>query len=272
VRYCLEEGAFGDAGARVVVEELLTGPEVSAFALVDGDVIVPLALSQDFKRAGDRDTGPNTGGMGAYSPVPLVDAATQDRIWSDIVGGTVGALRDRGISYSGLLYVGLMLTGQGPKVLEYNCRFGDPETQVVIPRLSTDLADLLEACATGDLADVKATLSPDAAVAVVMASGGYPGSYRAGVEIVGLDAAERVDGVTVFHGGTAIADGRVVTAGGRVLAVTASGASVGDARDRAYRAAAQISFDGASWRTDIAAQAARPQATATPGDRGGDGA
>jgi phosphoribosylamine--glycine ligase len=272
LRDCLEAGAFGQAGVRVVVEELLTGPEVSAFALVEGDAIVPLALGQDFKRVGDGDTGPNTGGMGAYSPVPFVDAAAQDRIWSDVVGSTVRALRDRGISYSGLLYVGLMLTADGPKVLEYNCRFGDPETQVVIPRLSTDLADLLEACATGALADVKATLSPGAAVTVVMASGGYPGAYRTGVEITGLEAADGLDGVTVFHAGTAVADGRVVTAGGRVLAVTANGGSIGDARDRAYRAAGAISFDGASWRTDIALEAARSEGAAMPVDHGGDGA
>jgi phosphoribosylamine--glycine ligase len=270
IRDCLEGRAFGDAGARVVVEELLSGAEVSAFALVDGDAIVPLALSQDFKRIGDGDTGPNTGGMGAYSPVPFVDASTQDRIWTGIVADTVSALRDRAVPYSGLLYVGLMLTSEGPKVLEYNCRFGDPETQVVVPRLSTDLADLLEAGATDALGDVKATLSPGAAVTVVLASGGYPGSYRTGVEVSGLDAAGLHDGVTVFHAGTAIADGRVVTDGGRVLAVTAIGASIGDARDRAYRAAGEISFDGASWRTDIAAQVARSEASATSSTRGGD--
>ena len=271
VRDCLEDRAFGAAGARVVIEELLTGPEVSAFALVDGDAIVPLAFGQDFKRVGDGDTGPNTGGMGAYSPVPLVEAAMQDRIWSDIVGGTVQALRDRGVVYSGLLYVGLMLTADGPKVLEYNCRFGDPETQVVIPRLSTDLADLLEAGATGRLADVKATSSPEAAVTVVMASGGYPGAYRTGVAISGLEDAERIEGVTVFHAGTSIDDGRVVTAGGRVLAATAIGATIGAARDRAYRAAAAISFEGATYRTDIAALAARSDGGSAPEQRLGTG-
>ena len=246
-------GAFGDAGSRVVVEELLEGAEVSAFALVDASTWVPLALAQDFKRIADGDEGPNTGGMGAYSPLPWLDAADETRIWA-VVGQTVDALRRDGVAYSGLLYTGLMLTAEGPKVLEYNCRFGDPETQVVIPRLRTDLADVLEASATDRLDDVKVDLAVDAAVTVVMASGGYPGAYETGIPIEGLDDAVRARDAAVFHSGTEERDGRVVTSGGRVLAVTGWGPSVAEARSRAYDAAARISFEGATRRNDIAAR------------------
>jgi phosphoribosylamine--glycine ligase len=243
------------AGERVVIEERLEGPEVSAFALVDAtSTVVPLALAQDFKQIGEGDTGPNTGGMGAYSPLPWLDEDTEARIW-EVVGASVRALRDDGIPYAGLLYTGLMLTADGPKVLEYNCRFGDPETEVVIPRLRGDLAELLHACAAGRLSDVKVDLSEDAAVTVVLASGGYPGHYEIGVGIEGLDAADPADAV-VFHAGTVERDGRVVTAGGRVLAVTGWGPTVPDARARAYQAASHISFDGMTLRGDIAASAA----------------
>jgi phosphoribosylamine--glycine ligase len=242
------------AGDRVVIEERLEGPEVSAFAMVDSTALVPLALAQDFKRVGDGDVGPNTGGMGAYSPLPWLDEADEARIW-DVVGATVKALRDDGIPYAGLLYTGLMLTTDGPKVLEYNCRFGDPETEVVIPRLRGDLAELLDACAGDRLSDVKVDLSEDAAVTVVLASGGYPGPYGTGVAIEGLEAAASVDAI-VFHAGTVERDGRVVTAGGRVLAVTGWGPTVADARARAYEAASHISFNGMTMRTDIAARAA----------------
>ena len=251
IEECLVGGAFGPAGTRVVVEEVLDGPEVSAFALVDAASIVPLALAQDFKRAGDGDTGPNTGGMGAYSPLPWLDEATSTRIW-EIVAATVDALRADGIAYAGLLYTGLMLTSDGPKVLEYNCRFGDPETQVVIPRLRSDLAELLDACAADRLTDVKVDLSEEAAVTVVLASGGYPGPYETGVPIEGLEAAAGARDAAVFHSGTAEHDGRVVTAGGRVLAVTGWGPALGDARARAYDAASHISFDGMIRRSDIA--------------------
>jgi phosphoribosylamine---glycine ligase len=251
IEECLVGGAFGPAGTRVVVEEVLDGPEVSAFALVDAATIVPLALAQDFKRAGDGDTGPNTGGMGAYSPLPWLDEATATRIW-EIVAATVDALRADGISYAGLLYTGLMLTADGPKVLEYNCRFGDPETQVVIPRLRSDLAELLDASAADRLADVKVDLSEEAAVTVVLASGGYPGPYETGLPIEGLEAAARARDAAVFHSGTAEHDGRVVTAGGRVLAVTGWGPTQADARARAYDAASHISFDGMMRRSDIA--------------------
>jgi phosphoribosylamine--glycine ligase len=251
----LAHGAFGPAGERVVVEERLDGPEVSAFALVDASSVVPLALAQDFKRVGDGDTGPNTGGMGAYSPLPWLDASTEGRIWQ-IVSSTVRALGDEGIAYSGLLYTGVMLTKEGPKVLEYNCRFGDPETQVVIPRLRGDLAEMLDACATDRLVDLKVDLSEDATVTVVLASGGYPGAHETGRSIEGLEAAAASPEAVVFHSGTAEREGRVVTEGGRVLAATGWGPTVRDARNRAYQAASHISFDGMTRRSDIAAGAA----------------
>jgi phosphoribosylamine---glycine ligase len=252
---CLVTGSFGAAGARVVVEERLEGEEVSAFAMVDPASVLPVALAQDFKRVADHDAGPNTGGMGAYSPLPWLDDDTEARLW-EVVGETVTALRDDGIAYSGLLYTGVMLTPDGPKVLEYNCRFGDPETEVVIPRLRSDVAELLQACAAGRLSDVKIDLSEDAAVTVVLASGGYPGPYETGIEIDGLGAAAATRDAVVFHAGTTERDGRVVTAGGRVLAVTGWGPTVPDARARAYEAASHISFDGMTRRSDIAARAA----------------
>ncbi|HEX5938307.1 MAG TPA: phosphoribosylamine--glycine ligase [Actinomycetota bacterium] len=257
---CLEGGAFGEAGSTVVVEELLDGPEVSAFALVDADTWTPLALAQDFKRLGDGGAGPNTGGMGAYSPLPWLDEAAAARIW-DVVHATVRALRRERIAYSGLLYTGLMLTGDGPKVLEYNCRFGDPETEVVIPRLRSDLAEALDACARGRLADVKVDLSDEAAVTVVLASEGYPGAHGTGREIGGLAEAAAVPDSVVFHAGTAERDGRVVTAGGRVLAATGWGETVADARARAYQAAERISFDGLVRRNDIATGAVEGRGT-----------
>ncbi|HEY6566738.1 MAG TPA: phosphoribosylamine--glycine ligase [Actinomycetota bacterium] len=275
LRGCLDDRVFGDAGASVLVEELLEGPEVSAFALVDADTIVPLGLSQDFKRVGDGDTGPNTGGMGAYSPLPFVEEPMERVIWNEIVAGTVRALRDRGIAYSGLLYTGLMLTAEGPKVLEYNCRFGDPETEVVVPRLASDLAELLNACATDRLADVKVVSSADAAVTVVLASGGYPGPYATRERIDGLEEAGGVEGVTVFHAGTSRAGDTVVTAGGRVLSVTGVGATLGQARSRAYEAAEKISFEGKTMRMDVAAEAAQREGVAEAAQReeaaGGDG-
>jgi phosphoribosylamine---glycine ligase len=252
---CLVAGSFGEAGARVVVEERLEGEEVSAFAMVDSTSVLPVALSQDFKRVADHDAGPNTGGMGAYSPLPWLDDGTEARLW-EVVAETVTALRDDGIEYSGLLYTGVMLTPDGPKVLEYNCRFGDPETEAMIPRLRGDLAELLLACAAGRLFDVKVDLSEDAAVTVVLASGGYPGPYATGIEIDGLGAAAASPDAVVFHAGTVERAGRVVTAGGRVLAVTGWGPTVTDARARAYEAASHISFDGLTRRSDIAARAA----------------
>ncbi|MGH2680052.1 MAG: phosphoribosylamine--glycine ligase, partial [Actinomycetota bacterium] len=238
----------------------LDGPEASLFCLVDGTTVVPLLPAQDFKRVGDGDAGPNTGGMGAYSPLPWLDGPTEARIW-DVVASTVRALREEGIAYAGLLYTGVMLTPGGPKVLEYNCRFGDPETQVVVPRLRGDLAEALGACAADRLADVKVDLSEDAAVTVVLASGGYPGPFPTGRPIEGLAVAAATPDAVVFHSGTAERDGRVVTAGGRVLAVTGWGPAVADARLRAYEAASHISFDGSTRRSDIAARAAEGGST-----------
>ncbi|MDH4111853.1 MAG: phosphoribosylamine--glycine ligase [Actinomycetota bacterium] len=256
LEHCLDARAFGEAGATVVVEELLEGPEISAFALVDATSVVPLALSQDFKRVGEGDSGPNTGGMGAYSPLPWVGRQAEDRIWT-IVRATVDVLRARGVPYRGLLYTGLMLTAEGPKVLEYNCRFGDPETEVVIPRLASDLADLLVATATDRLSDVKVSLHSESAVTVVLASGGYPGPYASRVPIEGLDDAVASGDVSIFHAGTARDGDTVVTSGGRVLAVTGMGATIEAARAEAYRAADRITFEGKTCRRDIAAHAAR---------------
>jgi phosphoribosylamine--glycine ligase len=253
LRACLIERAFGDAGAVVLVEEHLTGREVSAFALTDGREVVPLVLAQDFKRAGDGDTGPNTGGMGAYSPVPWVGEKDERRIWDDVLVRAVRAMESEGVRYVGVLYAGLMITEDGPKVLEFNCRFGDPETQAIVPRLRSDLGEMLLACVEGNIGNYKALWTPEVCVTVVLASGGYPGPYEAGLEIEGLQEAEKVDGVLVFHAGTADRRGRVVTAGGRVLAVSALGSSTEEARDRVDEACSRISFRGMHFRRDIAA-------------------
>jgi phosphoribosylamine--glycine ligase len=252
-------GEFGDAGSQVVVEEHLSGREVSAFALADGATALPLGFAEDFKRVGDGDAGPNTGGMGAYSPVPFVDEGIAERIRTEILERTVRALAVDGVPYRGVLYAGLMLTDEGPKVLEFNCRFGDPETQVLMPRLGFEPTDLLLACARGDLGGAAVELRPGACVTVVLASGGYPGAYETGFVIEGLDAAGRVEGATVFHSGTAERQGRVVTAGGRVLSVSATGTSIAEARDRAYEASARVSFEGMHHRTDIAELAAKEE-------------
>jgi phosphoribosylamine--glycine ligase len=266
LRACLENGAFGDAGTTVVVEELLEGPEVSAFAISDGSTMVPLAVCQDFKRIGDGDHGPNTGGMGAYSPLPWLDPATEAALWQ-LCERTLAALRTKGTPYRGVLYAGFMLTGDGPKVLEYNCRFGDPETEVLIPRLTSDLAELLYASATGGLAEVKVGWTSESAVTVVLASGGYPGAYDTGVAIEGLTEAAAVEGAEVFHAGTEEQGDRVVTAGGRVLAVSALGTSVAEARDRAYEACSKITFEGKTYRSDIAARAAQEEVAANAAQR-----
>jgi len=252
---CLMDGAFGDAGRTIVVEELLEGPEVSVFAVTDGrGNSALLDAVQDHKRIGDGDTGPNTGGMGAYTPVPSLDRETATHILDTVIAPVVDELRP----YRGVLFAGMMLTADGPKVLEFNCRFGDPETQVLLPRMPYGFGTLLHACATGRLAYEAAHAGFDdgAAVTVVIASGGYPGAYRTGFPIHGLDDAEAIEGVTVFHAGTAREDeGRFVTAGGRVLSVTGVGADLAEARARAYEGVGVIHFDGAHHRTDIAAHA-----------------
>ena len=258
VRAYLSGAAFGDAGRTLVVEEGMRGPELSLLVVCNGvvDDAVPLAPAQDFKRIGDGDTGPNTGGMGAYSPVPDAGDDMVDRVMVEAVRPTLHALAARGIEYRGILYAGLMLTSEGPKLVEYNVRFGDPECQVVVPRLTTDLGELCRASASGSpLPDVRCTT--DAWVTVVLASERYPSSPRTGDVIEGLDAAGAQPGVVVFHAGTARdGEGRLVTAGGRVLNVTASAPTLGEARDRAYGAAAMISWPGMQLRHDIAASAA----------------
>ncbi|MBI4729276.1 MAG: phosphoribosylamine--glycine ligase [Acidobacteria bacterium] len=255
VRDCLERGAFGPAGRPVVVEEFLDGEELSVFCLTDGRSVLPLAEARDHKRALDGDRGPNTGGMGAYSPVPGTSDVVK-RAVREIFRPVVRTMDKEGARFVGLLYGGLMLTADGPKVLEFNCRFGDPETQAIIPRLRTDLAELLLASVEGNLRVYRPNWSPQACITVVLASGGYPGDYHTGLEISGLEAAATVEGVQVFHAGTARRDGRTVTAGGRVLAVSALGHDLAEARERAYDAAARIEFEGRHYRTDIAARAA----------------
>jgi len=248
--------SFGDAGRRIVVEEGLIGPECSLLVLCDGNRIAPLAPAQDFKRINDDDEGPNTGGMGAYSPVPLVDDRLIDRVLDQAVEPLVGALRRRGIDYRGVLYAGLILTIDGPRVLEYNVRFGDPETQVVMPRLTEDLTGLLAEAAAGRLR-TEPRFSTDASVCVVLASEGYPEAPRTGDRIDGLEAAAAIEGVRVFHAGTALDDeGCFVTAGGRVLGVTGVGSTIAEARGRAYAAVDRIGWEGMQYRTDIAAAAA----------------
>jgi phosphoribosylamine--glycine ligase len=246
------ERRFGDT--EVVLEEFLEGEELSLLALCDGERAVPLAPAQDYKRIFDGDEGPNTGGMGSYSPVPGVDAERAEEIAAIAHQPIVDELRRRGTPFHGVLYAGLMMTAAGPKVLEYNCRFGDPETQAVLPRLRSDLLELLEAAVEpGGLAGAEPDWSPDWAVTVVLASRGYPESSSKGDPISGLD---EVVGAEVFHAGTAAEDGRIVTAGGRVLGVTALGGTPGEARDRAYEAAERIEFAGRQMRSDIAARAA----------------
>jgi phosphoribosylamine--glycine ligase len=255
------ERRFGET--TVVLEEHLDGEELSLLALCDGENVVPLAPAQDYKRIFDGDRGPNTGGMGSYSPVPGFDAERADEIVDAVHRPVVELLDHRGTPYHGVLYAGLMITGDGPKVLEFNCRFGDPETQAVLPRLCSDLVDLCRAAREpGGLAGAEAGFSDEWAVTVVLASAGYPASSSAGDVISGLERAGAVEGVEVTHAGTARADGDVVTAGGRVLNVTGLGATPGDARRRAYDAAELISFDGLQMRTDIAARAVERVAAA----------
>ena len=248
---CLVDNVFGESGARVLVEEFLEGPEVSILSLSDGKSVAHMVPSQDHKRALDGDQGPNTGGMGAYSPVPLLDAGTEASIHSDVMDATVAAMGKEGIPYRGVLYGGLMLTGDGMKVLEFNVRFGDPETQVVLPRLASDLAPALLSTIEGTVADLEMEWSPRYCVCVVLASGGYPGSYKKGIPINGLKAASQERDVVVFHAGTALEDGKVVTAGGRVLNVVALGGDFAEARGLAYDAVERIDFEGMHFRGDI---------------------
>jgi phosphoribosylamine--glycine ligase len=256
VRECFA-GRFGEAGATVVIEECMTGPECSLLVFTDGSHVLPMAPAQDHKRAHEGDTGPNTGGMGVYSPVPIVTDEEYARMLS-YMEQTVAGLASEDIDYRGVLYGGFMLTPEGPKVLEFNARFGDPETQVILPRLKTDLLEVMLAVARGDVANVVLGWDDAWAVSVVLASAGYPGDYEKGKVITGIEDAEAISGVTVYHAGTArLADGTLVTNGGRVLNVTALGSSFKDARDRAYEACDLISFEGAWMRRDIGSRALR---------------
>jgi len=251
VAECMERAAFGAAGATVVVEEFLSGEEVSFFALANGADALPLAAAQDHKTVFDGDQGPNTGGMGAYSPVASFDAAMERRVMDTIVRPTIAALAKEGAPYRGVLYVGLMLTAEGPKVIEFNCRFGDPECQALVVRVPGDLVPLLVAAAHGGPWPEVGPWPTRASVCVVLASGGYPGKYGTGAAIEGVESAETAPGVTVFHAGTALRDGRLVTAGGRVLGVTAAAGDLATAIARAYRAVGAIRFEGIHYRRDI---------------------
>ena len=244
-------GAFGKAGSEVVVEEFLDGEEASFFAMCDGKTALALATAQDHKRVGDGDTGPNTGGMGAYSPAPVITPAVSTRIMDEIIRPTVDAMAKRGAPFHGVLFAGLMITADGPKLIEYNVRFGDPETQVLMLRLKSDLLPALLACADGVLDRFDLRWSDEAALTVVMAANGYPGPPEVGSEIKGLDAAGAVEGVEIFHAGTRREGNRLLAHGGRVLNVSALGATVAEAQARAYGAAARIDWPGGFYRRDI---------------------
>jgi phosphoribosylamine--glycine ligase len=244
-------GAFGQAGAEIVIEELLAGEEASFFALVDGQSVVPLAAAQDHKRVGDGDTGPNTGGMGAYSPAPVMTPQVVKRTLDDIITPTVAAMAARGAPFKGVLFAGLMITAEGPKLIEYNVRFGDPETQVLMVRLQSDLLAALLATVEGTLDKVSLEWSQEAALAVVMAANGYPGPPQLGSEIKGLDAAAATEGVEIFHAGTKRDGDRILASGGRVLNITARANTVAEAQARAYAAIAKIDWPGGFCRSDI---------------------
>jgi phosphoribosylamine---glycine ligase len=255
VSLCLEDRRFGDAGRTIVVEEFMEGEEVSFFVLSDGVSALPFGAAQDHKTVFDDDQGPNTGGMGAYSPAPVLDGTMQARVMRDIVAPTREGMRQEGAPYQGVLYVGLMITRDGPRVVEFNCRFGDPECQAILPRLDQDLLPLLLAVATGQRVAAPLTWRAESSVCVVMASGGYPDAYETGQPITGVTEAARLPGAAIFHAGTAMRDGALVTAGGRVLGVQALGADIAGAIAHAYTAAAQIKFDGAHYRKDIGRRA-----------------
>jgi phosphoribosylamine---glycine ligase len=246
---------LGDAGARVVLEECLKGDELSFLVFSDGERVVPLVAAQDHKRAGDGDTGPNTGGMGAYSTSDIVDDQMRDWLVHHIAQPVVAGMKAEGAEFKGVLYCGLMMTARGPMVLEFNCRFGDPETQPILMRLDSDLVEAIEASIEGRVSDGDFRWSRDASVCVVMASGGYPGTFDVGKRIDGLDDAGTVEGVKVFHAGTTKRDGAYYTSGGRVLGVTARACDLATAVERAYEACGRISFAGAHYRKDIAARA-----------------
>ena len=258
-RDMLEGNRFGASGASIVVEEFMDGEEVSLFALSDGEHVLPLVGAQDHKRAFDDDKGPNTGGMGAYSPVPILDQALFDRSMREIILPTVKALKDEGMPFKGVLYAGLMIGKSGPRLVEYNCRFGDPETQVLMMRLKSDIVPALIACADGGLRHFDLRWTDETALTVIMATKGYPDSYPKGSEIRGLDAASKVPGVQIFHAGTKADGQRILANGGRVLNVTAMARTVQEARERAYRAVDLIDWPEGFCRRDIAWRAVGSQ-------------
>ncbi len=252
IRDCFINKKFKEAGEQVLIEEFLFGDEVSILSFVDGETILPMTPAQDYKKAFDGDKGLNTGGMGAYSPVPLVTDEVYEIITSQILIPTLEALKNEGITYKGVLYAGLIFTGDGPKVLEFNVRFGDPETQAILPRLKNDLVDLISAVIDGNLSDKKLEWRKEKCISVVLASGGYPEDYSTGYEVKGLEKLEKMDGINVFHAGTSFKDSKVVTAGGRVLNISALGESFEEARKKAYVAIDEIYFENMYYRKDIA--------------------
>lgn len=255
VRDCLVEGKFGTAGQLVLIEEFLEGQELSVLAFSDGKDVLPMVPAQDYKRVFDKDKGPNTGGMGSYSPVPIVTPSLYKKIVDTVLRPTIQGMASDGIEYKGILYAGLVITKEGPKVMEFNARFGDPETQAIIPRLESDIMEPMLATVEGDLSGVKLKWTKDACVTVVLASGGYPSDYTTGYEIKGLDKAEAIEGVTVFHAGTKESDGKIVSSGGRVLSVSALGSDFKEARKKAYSAIKKIDFENMHYRKDIAKRA-----------------
>jgi len=251
----MEEKKFGEAGRQIVVEEFLEGEEVSILAFCDGKAVVPMISSQDHKKIFDYDQGPNTGGMGAYSPVPFYTTEIKEKVCREILKPTVKGLRNEGKEYKGVLYAGLILTKEGPKVLEFNARFGDPETQVVLPGLKTDLLDILNAVIEGTLHEINIEWKNNSAVCVVVASGGYPGKYQKDKIISGLERLKKMEDVIAFHAGTKFQDGKIVTSGGRILGITAWGDTISKAKEKAYEGIEKIYFKDMYYRKDIAAKA-----------------
>ncbi len=251
----MKDKVFGNAGNQIVIEECLTGEEISLLAFTDGRNIVAMESSQDHKTVFDGDEGPNTGGMGAYSPVPIMTSELYLKVEKEILVPTVHAMNREGRPYKGVIYIGLMITSSGPMVLEYNVRFGDPEAQVILSRMKSDIVPIMLATISGELDMIDLEWYPQASVCVVMASGGYPGSYDKGKEITGLDSLKNQDGISVFHAGTKLSNGKIVTNGGRVLGVVACGEDIEDAQKKVYEAVNKISFDGVHYRRDIASKA-----------------
>jgi len=251
----MDEKQFGDAGRQVIIEEFLEGEEVSILAFCDGKTVIPMVSSQDHKKIFDNDQGPNTGGMGAYSPVPFYPDEVEKRVLEEILKPTIKGLQREGKEYKGVLYAGLILTKEGPKVLEFNARFGDPETQVILPRLKTDLVDILNAVIEGSLHKINIEWNNNCAVCVVVASGGYPGKYQKGKVISGLERLEKMKNIIAFHAGTKLQDNQVITSGGRVLGITAWDETISKAKERAYMAVKEIYFEDMYYRKDIAAKA-----------------